>query len=185
MNITVKASEFVTRQVKGTGKTYSELFSFDQIADIAKEELDKKNFTNGYRKGVIVITISDSRAKKFICPLVKINDHTKLKARIVRRRPEEEPYIQIRALNGENLKTNTVDLVLYHKDVLDETKERSTDADWELIAFMAIPDGIKMPMGPVTMMRNQLQKPGGTKGTYQGSEWADSVDFWQQYSIKD
>ncbi len=86
---------------------------------------------------------------------------------------------------GENLKTNTVDLVLYHKDVLDETKERSTDADWELIAFMAIPDGIKMPMGPVTMMRNQLQKPGGTKGTYQGSEWADSVDFWQQYSIKD
>ncbi len=185
MNKTVKVSQFVKRQIKGSGKTYSELFSFDQIADIANEELHKNNFTNGYREGVILITISDEKAKNFICPLVKINNQTKLKAKVVKRRPEEESYIQIRALNGENLITDTVDLVLYHKDVLDETRERSTDADWELIAFMAIPSGIKMPMGPITMMRNQLEKPGGTKGLYESSEWANSVDFWQQYSIKD
>ena len=36
----------------------------------------------------------------------------------------------------------------------------------ELIAFHAIPEGIdKMPMGPITMMRNQLELPGGTKDT--------------------
>ena len=76
-------------------------------------------------------------------------------------------------------------LVLYRRDVLEETNEESTDADWELIAFMGIPKNITMPIGPVTMMRNQLEKPGGTKGLYKSSEWAKSVDFWQKYAIKD
>ena len=66
----------------------------------------------------------------------------------------------------------------------EETHERETDADWELIAFMAIPKDIKMPMGAITMMRNQLQKPGGTKGKYKSSEWAESIDFWQHYAVK-
>ena len=36
-----------------------------------------------------------------------------------------------------------------------------------------------MPMGPTTMMRNQLQLKGGTKGFYSSEEWAKSVEFWQ------
>ena len=40
-----------------------------------------------------------------------------------------------------------------------------------------------MPMGPVTMMRNQLELSGGTKGHYESKEWAKSVDFWQQYVV--
>jgi hypothetical protein len=39
-----------------------------------------------------------------------------------------------------------------------------------------------MPMGPVTMMRNQLELPGGTKANYSTDEWAHSVEFWQQYA---
>ena len=67
-----------------------------------------------------------------------------------------------------------------------ETKENTTDNKWELISFHAIPSGIKnMPMGPVTMMRNQLLLPGGTKGKYTSKEWAESVEFWQKYAIKD
>ena len=42
-----------------------------------------------------------------------------------------------------------------------------------------------MPMGPVTMMRNQLQLVGGTKGIYTSEEWAESVYFWQQYAMKE
>ena len=38
-------------------------------------------------------------------------------------------------------------------------------------------------MGPVTMMRNQLCLPGGTKGEYSSKEWADSVNFWQTYAL--
>ena len=40
-------------------------------------------------------------------------------------------------------------------------------------------------MGPVTMMRNQLQLTGGTKGNYTSDEWADSVHFWQKYALKE
>ena len=40
-----------------------------------------------------------------------------------------------------------------------------------------------MPMGPVTMMRNQLNLNGGTKAFYSSNEWANSVRFYQQYAI--
>ena len=54
----------------------------------------------------------------------------------------------------------------------------------ELISFHALPKGVDfMPMGPVTMMRNQLELSGGTKGHYESEEWAKSVDFWQQYVV--
>jgi Protein of unknown function (DUF3228). len=37
-------------------------------------------------------------------------------------------------------------------------------------------------MGPVTMMRNQLDLNGGTKAIYSSNEWAESVKFWQKYA---
>ena len=105
---------------------------------------------------------------------------------MVRRRPEEQPYIQLRALNGTPLKTGSVDLILYRHDVLAETNEQSTNSDWELISFHALPEGTNdMPMGPVTMMRNQLQLPGGTKAYYESEKWAESVQFWQEYVVLD
>ena len=42
-----------------------------------------------------------------------------------------------------------------------------------------------MPMGPITMMRNQLHLPGGTAAFYSSEEWANSVNFWQQYAFLD
>ena len=95
-------------------------------------------------------------------------------------------YIQIRTWNGTPLKTGSVDLILYRHDVLAETNEQTSDADWELISFHAIPEGVHdMPMGPVTMMRNQLQLSGGTKAYYESDDWAESVNFWQGYAMLD
>ena len=185
MQYNVKASSFVKRQIKGTGKTYTDTMSFDQIASIAEENLNNNNYKEGYRDGVIIITLDKEISSEFICPLVKINENTDLMAKMVKRRKDEDYYIQIRALNGKELVTSTVDLILYRSDVLKETNENSTDADWELIAFMAKPENIKMPMGSVTMMRNQLQRTGGTKGDYTSKEWAESVEFWQGYAIKE
>ena len=79
-----------------------------------------------------------------------------------------------------------VDLILYHHDVLKETNEQTTDTDWELISFHAIPEEIdNMPMGPITMMRNQLKLLGGTKAFYESEKWAESVKFWQEYAVLD
>ena len=182
----VAVNEFVKRQIKGSGKTYAEGLTFEEIVSHAQEQLSNGHYTEGYRDGVILVQLDKKLVHHFICPLVKITDDTKLKATVLRRRTQEEPYIQMRALKGSTLKTGSVDLILYHHDVLSETNEESTDADWELISFHAIPDGIeKMPMGPVSMMRNQLQLTGGTKAFYESEKWAESVKFWQEYTVLD
>ena len=182
----VSVNKFVKRQIKGSGKTYAEGLSFENIAQHAQEQLTNGNYKLAYREGVILVPIDKKLISHFTCPFVKITEGTKLKATVVKRRPEEEPYIQIRALNGTPMKTGAVDLILYHHDVLLETNEESTDADWELISFHAIPEEIdNMPMGPVTMMRNQLQLPGGTKAIYESEKWAQSVKFWQGYTVLD
>ena len=120
---------------------------------------------------------------KFHCPFTKILSNTKLKAVVTKRQPVEENYIQIRALNGDPLDVGSAQIILYRNDVLAENNEECTDKDWELIAFHAIPKFIdNMPMGPITMMRNQLNLEGGTKALYQSEEWAKSVHFWQRYA---
>ena len=182
----VSVNEFVKRQIKGSGKTYAEGLSFEKIAQHAQEQLANGNYKPGYREGVILVHVAKKLISHFTCPFVRITEETKLKATVVKRRPQEEPYIQVRALSGTPLKTGSVDLILYRHDVLKETNEESTDADFELISFHAIPDGIeKMPMGPVTMMRNQLQLTGGTKAFYESEKWAQSVKFWQEYTVLD
>ena len=182
----ISINDFVWRQAKNSGKTYAENFTFNNITSHAQEQLSNGHYTEGYRDGVILVQVSKELIHHFICPFVKITQETILKATVVRRRPKELPYIQMRALNGMPLKTGAVDLILYHHDVLKETNEESTDADWELISFHAIPDGIDdMPIGPVTMMRNQLQLTGGTKAFYESEKWAQSVKFWQEFAVLD
>jgi len=179
----VSVNSFVKRQVKGSGKTYSAL-SFETIKNHAEEQLNKGLYKRGYRDGVILVPVDNKLISQFICPIVRINDTTMLESSIKRRRGNEELYISTKAINGEPIKIGSVNLILYRHDILKETNENETNTYWELIAFQAIPKGIKeMPMGPITMMRNQLCLPGGTKGNYSSEEWAKSVNFWQKYAL--
>ena len=179
----IAVNSFVKRQVKGSGKTYSTL-SFNSIKNHAENQLNKGLYKKGYRDGVILVPVAKKLLSQFICPIVEINDTTKLESTIKRRRKNEELYISTKAINGKPVEIGSVDLILYRHDVLKETNENDTNIYWELIAFQAIPKGIKqMPMGPITMMRNQLCLPGGTKGNYSSEEWAKSVNFWQKYAL--
>ncbi len=181
---TVTLSRFVTRQVKGAGKSWAEGISFEEIAAHGEIQLNQGKFTPGYREGVVRVEVADHLLKHFFSPMVRVTDNTPLVAEVHRRRESEDPYIRIRALKGEPMKTGKVELILYQHEVLAETHEHETDADWELIAFNVIPEGIRhLPMGPVTMMRNQLECPGGTAAQYSSEEWAESVRFWQQYAM--
>jgi len=183
----VGVSSFIKNQIKRGGKTEIVNISLDEVAKNAEKKLNEKKFKAGYREGVIIIEMTElDFCKNFICPIVKINKKTKFQTKLTRRRSDEQDYIQIKALNGDRLKTAVVELILYRRDVLEESNEISTSSDWELIAFHAIPDGIeKLPMKPVTMMRNQLQLPGGTKAHYSSEEWSDSIHFWQKYALID
>ena len=182
MDNNVGVNSFVERQTKNSGKTYSKKLTFKEIAAHASLQLRKGKYKKGYRDGVVLVKVDQSLINDFVCPIVKINKETNLVAEQIKRRENEEPYIRIRALNGNSLKTKNVDLILYRNDVLKETNENETNHKWELISFHAIPNEIKkLPMGPITMMRNQLELEGGTKGNYSSEEWAESVKFWQKY----
>ena len=181
MNIGI--NNFVRRQIEGSGKTYSLSLSFEEIISHAEIQLAKGKFNEGYRDGVLVVIADESLNKDFICPFVKINEDTPLQSHLVYRQEGEEPYIQTVALSGKPSETGRVELILYRHDVLAENDEYSTKKDWELISINAIPKGLKrLPMGPVTMMRNQLNLRGGTKAIYSSEEWANSVRFWQKYA---
>ncbi|MFQ6604911.1 MAG: DUF3228 family protein [Fidelibacterota bacterium] len=181
--MTVGVSDFVRRQVAGSGKTYSPTLTFTAMAEHAARQLARGACRPGYRDGVILVAVDPALVPQFICPYVRIREETKLRVTRTRRRPDEEPYLQIQALNGKPLRAGNVELVLYRHDVLAETGEESCDTEWELISIQAIPEGLDtMPMGPVTMMRNQLQLSGGTKAHYSSEEWAEAVHFWQHYA---
>ena len=183
---TVEVNEFVERQIKGSGKTYSSELSFEEMATYAQKMLNEcpDKIKQGYRDGVVLVQCDRGFSSQFISPMVMIGENTQLEAVVTKRRENEELYIQIRALDGEPLPTARVDLILYRHDVLAENNEHTTSADWELIAFQAVPEGMdKMPMVPVTMMRNQLELPGGTAAHYSSNDWAESVRFWQKYAF--
>lgn len=183
MTVSVGVNEFVRRQVRGSGKTWSPTLTFEEMADHAESQMKKGYFIEGYRKGVRIVEADKDYNEFFVCPFVRIDESTPLKAERVSRKPGEEPYIRIRATGGKPLKAGRVELILYRHDVLAENDEQTTDSDWELISIHAIPEGIeKFPMGPVTMMRNQLELSGGTRAEYSSGEWAESVRFWQQYA---
>ena len=184
MNERVAVNEFVRRQTKESGKSFSSQLSFKDIALHAELQMSAGYFKEGYRQGVRIVAAAADITKQFTCPFVKIDAATELSAKYVQRRPNEKYYIQVRAKTGTLLPAGKVELILYHHDVLAENDEQSTTAEWELISFHALQEGInQMPMGPVTMMRNQLELPGGTKANYSADEWAYSVKFWLHYAV--
>ena len=183
INMKVAVNEFARRQVEGSGKTYSNTISFEKIAEHAQIQMEDGHYSKGYRDGVRIVHCDTSIIGEFFCPLIKLDENSELVSKLVRRRPEEDLYIQTRVNKGTPLKAEAVDLILYRKDVLAENDEQSTDAEWELVSINAIPSGLKkIPMGPITMMRNQLELPGGTKAHYSSDEWAESVRFWQEFA---
>ena len=179
----VAVNDFVKRQTELSGKTFSNDLSFGFFANHAKDKMIKNEFLIGYRKGVRIVTIDKKYVHKVFCPYVKITKDIKLVSKLVKRKENEFPYIQTRAINGIPVKAGSVDLILYSHKVLLENDENTTDSDWELVSINAIPDGEDtMPIAPVTMMRNQLNLAGGTKALYSTEEWAKSVQFWQKYA---
>tara|TARA_B100001142_G_scaffold219505_1_gene217699 strand:- start:37 stop:615 length:579 start_codon:yes stop_codon:yes gene_type:complete len=179
----VAVNDFVKRQTELSGKTFSNDLTFEFFANHARDKMIKNEFLIGYRKGVRIVTIDKKYVHKVFCPYVKITKDIKLVSKLVKRKENELPYIQTRAINGIPVKAGSVDLILYSHKVLLENDENTTDADWELVSINAIPDGEDtMPIAPVTMMRNQLNLAGGTKALYSTEEWAKSVQFWQKYA---
>ena len=59
----VGVNEFVKRQIKGSGKTFSKSMTFNEIAQHAEKQMEKNLFTMGYRKGVRIVQVSKILSK--------------------------------------------------------------------------------------------------------------------------
>ena len=62
----VGVNTFVTRQIKGSGKTYSDKLTFNEIALDAQSQMAKKSYDDGYRDGVRIVQASKKNIKHFI-----------------------------------------------------------------------------------------------------------------------
>lgn len=92
----------------------------------------------------------------------------------------EAPVSKLVIVSDVLIPASVVKIVVYRADVLAKDSDRSSDAEWEIVAILAQP-AEEIPMHPTTMARNTLNQVGGTKRDYSPETWAEAVDFWQRH----
>lgn len=175
--MTIKASDFVRRQTPESQYAHF-TGSWEQLEKMV--EANHGDAIQGYKPGVFLTKVP---AEGFYSSVTKVTDETMLFASFNSRREGEEPFISVQAI-GSKVPAQSVMIVTYSKEVLAEGNERSTDADFEIVSINASPTkNGGMPMDPVTMMRNYLGRPGGTKGDFTAQQFAESILFWSQHAM--
>jgi hypothetical protein len=130
----------------------------------------------GPRDGVCLVSVPP---EGFFTPVVEVDQDTNLSAHFSARREGEDPFIEVTAA-GEKSPALAVDIVLYRRDVLEADGEKVTGADWEIVSINARLSLEPEPMNPVTMARNFLELPGGTKTDYRPEDFAEAVIYWSR-----
>lgn len=174
--MSIKASTFVKRQIENSQFAHF-TGSWEQLEKIV--EANKAKAVQGYKNGVFLTPVP---AEGFFSSLVKLTPESKLHAEFKSRRDGEDSFVNVTA-EGRKAPAKSVTIVTYSKEILAENNERSTDADYEIVSINASPTDQEAPMDPITMMRNFLQRPGGTKGEFSAKEFAESILFWSQHAL--
>lgn len=186
MNL-VECSEFVKRQTKESGYSHFD-GSWEELAEIAARYFHSGLCKEGYKKGVMLISVpklDDFRKpllSRFYSATVKITEDTNLKTSFAPRQKGEDPFIRVSA-KAKKQPAVACEIILYHKDVLAEDDDRSTGAEWEVIAIKARSSMEEEPMDPYTMARNFLHMKGGTKGGFTAEQFAKSIVYWNNHCM--
>lgn len=173
--VTIKCNEFVKRQVQNSPFSYFD-GSWEQLEDLVVQNFE--TFKPGYKDGVRLVSVP---AKGFYSSIVAITPETELIAKFAPRREGEESVISIYA-RGQKMPAKHVDIVIYSSEVLAENEENSSTAEWEIVSINARVTDEPTPMDPITMMRNYLHLPGGTKGDFSAEDFAKSVYFYSKHA---
>lgn len=123
---------------------------------------------------VVVVPCPPERFHGTTCTL---RDGMTLRAEVTRRRPHEDPYVRVTADSAPDSVRHAA-VVLYSRALL-LPEEPNFDADWGVVSIMATATADE-PMHPLTMARNMLERPGGTKATYTAQQFAEAVYYWSQ-----
>lgn len=177
----IVCSEFVKRQTAKSGFSHFN-GSWEELEKIAARYINTGLSSQGYKDGVLLIRIPEDECYKFMSSMVTVNDNTKLKVNFGARQVGEDPYIRVAAKSIKH-PAKAVELICYRADVLAEDDDRSSTADWEVIAIKARASLEPEPMDPMTMARNYLHLPGGTKGNFSADQFAESIVYWSNHAM--
>lgn len=183
----VECSEFVKRQTPESGYSHFD-GSWEELAEIAAKYLNTGLAKEGYKKGVMLISIpkkddfENPLLKRFYSATVHIKKDTKLTVSHAPRQRGEAAFLRVSA-KAEKQPASACEIILYHADVLSEDDDRSTGAEWEVIAIKARSSREEEPMDPYTMARNFLHMKGGTKAEFTAEQFAKSIVYWNNHCM--
>lgn len=171
----VSVNSFAQRHWSQTGLSTTTLTP-EELVSLVEEHFD--NQTPGYKDGVILVNVP---AETFLTPLRKLEVGDELIAKFEARRDNEEAVINVLTTSG-HIDADKAEIVLYRHDVLQG--DASSEAEWEIVSINAscISHG-EVPMNPIAMARNFLQKEGGTSANYTAEEFAKAVWFWATHAM--
>ena len=137
--------------------------------------------TQGYRAGVYEVQVPPDRFKSGI---VQLNDGDKLTGVFEARQVDEEPRkVVVTEERTAKLPAKYVEVILYHRTVLEEEAGYEAIADWEIISINASPTNEATPITPDALIANHFNLSGGTSTKYTSKEFekalAKSVWFWK------
>lgn len=143
---------------------------WEKLVGLVEENFDRGK--QGYKEGVLLVPLPP---EGFWSSTVPVGPETLLRPVFSARRDGEAKYLEVRTV-GQKSPAQFVFVVLYSKAVLGE--EATTDAEWEVVSVNARETEEEEPMDPMTMARNFLVLPGGTKGDFSAEQFARSIVYW-------
>jgi len=132
---TIGINDFVRRQTPASEFTHFK-GALERVAELALEHFDQAK--PGYRDGVCLVPVP---AEGFFCGIVTLEEGDTLVGRYEARRGGEEPRKELRAVKegAGKMPAKAVDVILYRKDVLEESNEPCTGEEWDVISINGRP----------------------------------------------
>lgn len=119
----------------------------------------------------------------FYTSIVKITDENAGQVEEIDHvRMDGEKPVSMKVIKGIKPPARFVKAVLYRADVLAADNDRSSNAEWEIIALNTQLDE-HTPMHPTTMLRNSNHEEGGTLRTYSDEEWEEAYKYWDNHAF--
>lgn len=146
---------------------------------VAQNWKNQEPGTGSINGDVILVNVPAEGFKTSITEITDENKHLVEKREHVRQ--DGEKPVSMKVLKGVKPPAKYVQVVVYRADTLAQDNDRSSDAEWEIIAVNAQLD-LDTPMHPTTMLRNENHEDGGTLRSYSDSEWSASETYWETHA---
>jgi hypothetical protein len=181
----IVVSDFLKEAVEKTGGNRKFSGSFEELEALTAAHMNDWKPGMGSVDGDVRIV--NLPTEGFYTEIVEITPENSLLLEAVygARREGEEPVPTFILRGVEPDQAHSVGIVIYRADVLARDDDRSSNAEWEIVAILAdpkLPNGASVPMHPSTMARNAAHLEGGTFREYTADQWLEAILFWQRHA---